>query len=202
MKNKHIKKLIKLYQKLDYKVAQCYDAFNSKNHTLPTPSVRINELFVLREELEPKFDKLKEKLMPEHTSELLDSLTETATVLNNDDEVTITVSWSEISDLLKDEDNGTSSEESDQIKELNKQIELLRLKLSEHRTLTNHPVVASDNPDLWYSDPKHQHNLGGGYPAWAQAKDQRKATVDFANEKLPDILSRMQNLDSILKGNR
>lgn len=178
MKNKHIKKLIKLYQKLNDQIEELHRLHIERGSTGQSHLESRTRLWELRKELEPKFNKLKKKLLSndvlsstiEESSQILDSLTG----LDQDD----TIEMSEIRDLLKDE--RVSSKEDDKIKELNKQIDQLRLKLSEHRTLTNYPVVASDNPDLWYSDPKHQHNLGGGYAAWAQMKDQQKTVSQDA----------------------
>ena len=56
---------------------------------------------------------------------------------------------------------------------------------------TNNPVVASDNPDLWYSDPRNQHGFTSGYSSYMQSKLQREHFEKNLNKS--DPLSILRN---------
>lgn len=189
MKKKHIiKKLTKLYENLDELV-----------YVFLTTSLNEEKFEDKYWELNDQFEKIKGKCIVEKPKEVRQpTQTERQPSSDRSQDETI-ILYNDIRNALKEQVVEHALSEL-ALKELEVKLALSEYALKETRGLTEHPVVASDNPDLWYSDPKHQHNLGGGYPSWAQSKDQQKALAECrANLGLKDIPSLKEIFDGLNK---
>lgn len=190
MKKKHvIKKLIKSYEHLDNLVYQFL-----------TTTLTEEEFEAKYWELNGKFEKVKDKCATEKPKEVKQPMqTVRETSLDAIQDKTIIHYYNDIRNALKEQVVKQALSEL-ALEELEVKLALSEYALKETVGLTEHPVVASDNPDLWYSDPKPQHNLGGGYPTWAQGKDQAKAMTEHkTNLGLKDIPRFQDILDALNK---
>lgn len=175
MKKKHIiKKLTKLYENLDELV-----------YVFLTTSLNEEKFEDKYWELNDQFEKIKGKCVVEKPREVRQPTHSVKQPSLDEHPNKVIINYNDIRDALKEQEL---------------KLALSEAALKETRGLTEHPVVASDNPDLWYSDPKHQHNLGGGYVSWAQSKDQAKAMTERrANLDVKDIPGLQEILDTLNK---